>query len=198
MKHVNDFLSNLSDSIVNHMTSKGAFDYELVFAKRDINELIEYFDKYDIEFNISVAARSAVLLTNCEPVATWSNPPYTIVQFSDDEKVVVKCEDGKPYDFYSGFCIALAKKFYGGATGIEKVFEKCQRDAHWKSRARKSFNKRIKSIKQCEHERKMRARKKAIEDRAEELRIERAARSIVDKEAWETLSNYCKEEEPDD
>ena len=172
MKYVNDFLSNLSDSIVNHMTSKGAFDYELVFAKRDINELIEYFDKYDIEFN----------LTNCEPVATWSNPPYTIVQFSDDEKVIVKCEEGKPYDFYSGFCIALAKKLYGGATGIEKVFEQCQRDAHWKSRAREVLNKRAKAIKQREHKRKMKARKKAIENRAEELRIERAAQKLLEKE----------------
>jgi len=188
MKHVDDFLSDLSNSIIKHMASKGAFDCELVFAKRDINELIEYFDKYDIEFNYK----------NCEPVATWSNPPYTIVQFSDDEKVVVKCEDGKPYDFYSGFCIALAKKLYGGATGIEKVFEQCQHDAHWKSHAREALNKRVKAIKQNEHKRKMKARKDAIERRTEELRIERAARSILDKEAWETLSNYCKEEEPDD
>lgn len=119
------------------------------------------------------------------PIKAWSNPPHTIVQFDDGSKVVVKCEDGKPYDFFAGFCIAIEKKRFGSATALNKAFEYCQKRADCRKHereAKQAFSKRMKE-KSRKYAKELRESK--IRKRMEELRIEREAQRRMDEKEKE-------------
>ena len=47
--------------------------------------------------------------------------PATIVFWADGTKTVVKCSDDVPFDLYTAFCAATAKKYYGSNSQIHKV-----------------------------------------------------------------------------
>lgn len=44
----------------------------------------------------------------------------TVVFWTDGTKTVVKCPEGTPYDEYSAFCAALAKKIYGNNSKLQR------------------------------------------------------------------------------
>lgn len=48
----------------------------------------------------------------------------TVVFWTDGTKTVVRCPEGKPYDEYSAFCAALAKKIYGNNSKLQKEIKK--------------------------------------------------------------------------
>lgn len=47
----------------------------------------------------------------------------TVVFWTDGTKTVVKCAEGTPYDEYSAFCIALAKKIYGNNSALKRAIK---------------------------------------------------------------------------
>lgn len=49
------------------------------------------------------------------------NKRTTIVLWEDGTKTIVRCEMHKPYDAYSAFTAALAKKIYGNNTRLKKM-----------------------------------------------------------------------------
>lgn len=48
----------------------------------------------------------------------------TVVFWKDGTKTIVKCPEGTPYDEYTAFCVAVAKKFYGTNSAIKRVIKK--------------------------------------------------------------------------
>lgn len=48
----------------------------------------------------------------------------TVVFWTDGTKTVVKCPEGTPYDEYSAFCAALAKKIYGNNSKLQREIKK--------------------------------------------------------------------------
>lgn len=48
----------------------------------------------------------------------------TVVFWTDGTKTVVRCPEGKPYDEYSAFCAALAKKIYGNNSKLQREIKK--------------------------------------------------------------------------
>lgn len=48
----------------------------------------------------------------------------TVVFWKDGTKTIVKCPEGTPYDEYTAFCAAVAKKFYGTNSAIKRVIKK--------------------------------------------------------------------------
>lgn len=48
----------------------------------------------------------------------------TVVFWKDGTKTVVKCPEGTPYDEYSAFCAALAKKIYGNNSKLQREIKK--------------------------------------------------------------------------
>ena len=47
--------------------------------------------------------------------------PKTIVLWADGTKTIVSCGAGDTYDYYAGFCAAVAKKLFGSTTHAKKV-----------------------------------------------------------------------------
>lgn len=48
----------------------------------------------------------------------------TVVFWTDGTKTVVKCPEGTPYDEYTAFCAALAKKLYGNNSKLQREIKK--------------------------------------------------------------------------
>ena len=48
----------------------------------------------------------------------------TVVFWTDGTKTVVKCPEGTPYDEYTAFCAALAKKVYGNNSKLQREIKK--------------------------------------------------------------------------
>ncbi len=48
----------------------------------------------------------------------------TVVFWKDGTKTIVKCPEGTPYDEYTAFCVAVAKKFYGTNSAVKRVIKK--------------------------------------------------------------------------
>lgn len=48
----------------------------------------------------------------------------TVVFWTDGTKTVVKCPEGTPYDEYTAFCAALAKKIYGNNSKLQREIKK--------------------------------------------------------------------------
>lgn len=48
----------------------------------------------------------------------------TVVFWKDGTKTVVKCPEGTPFDEYAAFCAALAKKFYGNNSKLQREIKK--------------------------------------------------------------------------
>lgn len=48
----------------------------------------------------------------------------TVVFWKDGTKTVVKCQEGTPYDEYTAFCAALAKKMYGNNSKLQREIKK--------------------------------------------------------------------------
>lgn len=66
----------------------------------------------------------------------------TIVLWKDGTKTIVSCMDGDKYDYYNGFCAALAKRVFGSTANAQKLMsEKAFNDPDWYKEAEKSCNK---------------------------------------------------------
>jgi len=61
-----------------------------------------------------------------EPESIIYNAPRTIVNWTDGTKTVVKCKEGEPFDKYTGFLAALAKKVYGGHNPYKRFIANAQ------------------------------------------------------------------------
>ena len=47
----------------------------------------------------------------------------TIILWTNGTKTIVKCSDGDEFDYYSGFCVALAKKIFGSTAKARRFME---------------------------------------------------------------------------
>lgn len=52
----------------------------------------------------------------------------TIVFWKDGGKTIVSCAEGQPFDEYTGFVAALAKKVYGSTSRVKKILKKIGKD----------------------------------------------------------------------
>lgn len=111
------------------------------------------------------------------PKRCWSNPPYTIVEFEDGDKVVAKC-DNNAYDYFTGFMVCVAKKMFKTTTNAKDMFESCNANAQSRKRWREAERKHIKEIRQKEHERKKAEHKRRVQAELEQIRIKHEARQI--------------------
>lgn len=111
------------------------------------------------------------------PKRCWSNPPYTIVEFEDGDKVVAKC-DNDAYDYFTGFMVCVAKKMFKTTTNAKDMFESCNANAQSRKRWREAERKHIKEIRQKEHERKKAEHKRRVQAELEQIRIKHEARQI--------------------
>ena len=53
-----------------------------------------------------------------------SNPPATIIKWSDDTKTVVKCQGGDTYDIEKGIALCYMKKILGNKGNYNTVLNK--------------------------------------------------------------------------
>lgn len=70
----------------------------------------------------------------------------TIVFWKDGTKTMVSCTEGQPFDEYSGFVAALAKKLYGSTSQVKKLVKKTgknQNAAIQKRREKKALKKAL-------------------------------------------------------
>lgn len=52
----------------------------------------------------------------------------TIVFWKDGSKTMVSCAEGQPFDEYTGFVAALAKKVYGSTSRVKRILKKIGKD----------------------------------------------------------------------
>ena len=52
----------------------------------------------------------------------------TIVFWKDGSKTMVSCSEGQPFDEYTGFVAALAKKVYGSTSRVKRILKKIGKD----------------------------------------------------------------------
>ena len=64
----------------------------------------------------------------------------TIILWTNGTKTIVKCSDGDEFDYYSGFCVALAKKIFGSTAKARRFMESKMVDQ--RSKEEQSFNSR--------------------------------------------------------
>ena len=81
-----------------------------------------------IGIGFSRAFRKEVMNTmqKPEPKKVIFNNPYTIVNWKDGTKTVVKCMEGDTFSKDVGFCVAVARKVFGG----HNQYKKFVKDAH--------------------------------------------------------------------
>ena len=68
----------------------------------------------------------------------------TIVFWKDGSKTMVSCAAGQPFDEYTGFVAALAKKVYGSTSRVKRILKKIGKDqnpAIMKKREKKAAKK---------------------------------------------------------
>lgn len=68
----------------------------------------------------------------------------TIVFWKDGSKTMVSCAEGQPFDEYTGFVAALAKKVYGSTSRVKRILKKIGKDqnpAIMKKREKKAAKK---------------------------------------------------------
>lgn len=66
------------------------------------------------------------------------NGDRTIILWKNGTKTVVKCADDEEFDYYSGFCAALAKKIFGSTAKAQRFMESKMVDQN--SKEDKIFN----------------------------------------------------------
>lgn len=110
-------------------------NYELSYEQKDlVLDALEFLD-----------SKTRKLIP--EPICCWSNPPYTIVKFSDGRKIVSCCHEGDTYDFFTGFLICCVKAVKSSSEW-ERKFEACKNNASFKRdtrEAKKRFRKEAKA-----------------------------------------------------
>ena len=70
----------------------------------------------------------------------------TIVFWKDGSKTMVSCAEGQPFDEYTGFVAALAKKVYGSTSRVKKILKKIGKDQNsviMKKREKKAAKKAV-------------------------------------------------------
>lgn len=78
----------------------------------------------------------------------------TVVFWTDGTKTVVKCAEGTPYDEYSAFCIALAKKIYGNNSALKRAIKNHAKYSK-KRQIEKKFNDAADNFEKVETENKI-------------------------------------------
>ena len=89
----------------------------------------------------------------------------TFVTWNDGTTTKVVCEYNKPYDMFSGFCAAFAKRMYGSTTKLLRVIDAADE---------KAIKRREHEANQIKHQKRMEREKKMFE-----AEVEKKLRELV-------------------
>lgn len=105
-----------------------------------MNNRINYSDNpYDLAL-LKIYGRTEMKTVEDAIKKVIFNGDRTIIFWTNGTKTIVKCSDGDEFDYYSGFCAALAKKIFGSTTKARRFMESKMVDQH--SKEEQSFNSR--------------------------------------------------------
>ena len=96
----------------------------------------------------------------------------TFVTWNDGTTTKVVCDHNKPYDMFSGFCAAFAKRMYGGTTKLLRVIDTADE---------KAIKRREHETNQIKHQERMKREKEKFEAEVEKKRHELAVLREAEK-----------------
>lgn len=96
----------------------------------------------------------------------------TFVTWNDGTTTKVVCDHNKPYDMFSGFCAAFAKRMYGGTTKLLRVIDAADE---------KAIKRREHEANQVKHQERMQREKEKFEAEVEKKRHELAVLREAEK-----------------
>lgn len=59
------------------------------------------------------------------PVKIRKDGRVTVVFWQDNTTTAVRCGESEPYDDYTAFCAALAKKIFGNNSSLKRTIQNC-------------------------------------------------------------------------
>lgn len=75
----------------------------------------------------------AAIRDHLDPVKIRKDGRVTVVFWKDGSTTAVRCGESEPYDDYTAFCAALAKKVYGSNSRLKRMLRDCPVDVVVKS-----------------------------------------------------------------
>ena len=80
----------------------------------------------DVSISRSYVVNMLSTMIKPVPKQVIFNDPYTIVNWEDGTKTVVKCMPGDTFNKDVGFCVAVARKVFGGHNQYKKYVKNAQ------------------------------------------------------------------------
>lgn len=149
-----------------------------------------YFPRGQIRYGEHTAINSAGTKIECiqrivvTPKRIWrTTGGYTTVEWADGEKTTVKAENEETATEFAGFCAALAKRIFGSTSNVDRKIQEAKWRTEAPARERADKRRGIKIRKQRDHQRRMKAREKAIQDEMHRMQIKREAEKRLEKES---------------
>ena len=109
----------------------GGYIYQIIYdiclngEKESISLDGRYIDTAPMDINYyNQMCRRNGMKTICDCIKkVIFNGDRTIILWESGDKTIVKCADDEEFDYYSGFCAALAKKIFGSTTKAQRCME---------------------------------------------------------------------------
>ena len=86
------------------------------------------------DVNKMLSNLSFAIVKGClSPVKIRKDGRVTVVFWRDGSTTAVKCGESEPYDDYTAFCAAVAKKIFGTNSALKRMLHDCPVDVVVKS-----------------------------------------------------------------